>query len=95
MAKFIVPFLLAALAVVGGGCSYVDKLTGQTDDTVLPGQREDAVPGRASFPDKDATPQPSSPQTADGTAQQQPSPCPVDDPECTPPPSDGTFGDGQ
>ena len=33
------------------GCSYVDRLTGETDNTVLPGAREDAVPGRAQFPD--------------------------------------------
>jgi len=42
--------LLAGLAVSAGGCSYLNKMTGQTDDTVLPGQREDAIPGKAQFP---------------------------------------------
>lgn len=45
---------LAMLALAGlmlSGCSYVDRLTGETDNTVLPGAREDAVPGRAQFPD--------------------------------------------
>ena len=43
--------VLVAGAVVAGlaGCSTVNSLTGQTDNTVLPGQREEAIPGRAAF----------------------------------------------
>lgn len=48
--------LLAACALsLLTGCSYVNSLTGQTDNTVLPGKREDAIPGRSSFPDKPDT----------------------------------------
>ena len=45
-------FLLGAVAVALTGCSTLNSLTGQTDNTVLPGQREDAIPGRAQFPDQ-------------------------------------------
>jgi hypothetical protein len=34
--------LMAALTVAG--CSSLKKLTGQTNDTVLPGQREEVIP---------------------------------------------------
>lgn len=68
--KRIARLVLAACALgLLAGCTYLDTLTGQTDNTVLPGQREDAIPGRSSFPEKQAgnvgTPtQPSSTQTA-------------------------------
>ncbi len=46
-------FALAAIgAVLLSGCSTINSLTGQTDNTVLPGKREDAVPGRPQFPEK-------------------------------------------
>lgn len=86
--------LLAGLAL--SGCGTIDKLTGQTDDTVLPGQREDAVPGRAQFPaPSDSAPQPAAPPVE--TADAPPAPdCPADDPACDPmAPSDGTFSDPQ
>lgn len=35
--------LLALLAVSATGCSSIKKLTGQRNDTVLPGQREDIL----------------------------------------------------
>jgi hypothetical protein len=90
--------LLGALALGISGCSTFDKLTGSVDDTVLPGQREDAIPGRAKFPD-----------TADPTVEQAPQPldpppasgddtsaaCPPDDPACAPPAGDDTFSDPQ
>ena len=42
MKQFLV--LVSVLAMVGlGGCSSIKKLTGQTNDTVLPGQREDVL----------------------------------------------------
>lgn len=86
--------LLAGLALAG--CSSIDKLTGQTDNTVLPGQREDAVPGRPQFPaPADSAPQTSAPPVE--TADVPPAPeCPADDPACDPmAPTDGTFSDPQ
>jgi hypothetical protein len=44
--------LAAITAVLLSGCSTINSLTGQTDNTVLPGKREDAVPGRTQFPEK-------------------------------------------
>jgi hypothetical protein len=86
--------LLAGLALTG--CGSIDKLTGQTDNTVLPGQREDAVPGRPQFPaPNDSAPRTSAPpvETADVPAAPD---CPVDDPACDPmAPADGTFSDPQ
>ena len=74
---FIVALLLA-------GCSYMDRLTGSTDDTVLPGSREDAIPGKRQFPDNsDAAPPPDAPL------------CKKGDPNCPPQTADGTFSDPQ
>ena len=86
---------LALLAVLAAGCSAVDKLTGQTDDTVLPGQREDAVPGKAKFPQQsDAAPAPSTQAETAATAPEPAEPCAADDATCAAPP-DGTFNDPQ
>jgi hypothetical protein len=43
MKQFIVVMMLAALVALGG-CTKLKKLTGQTNDTILPGQREDILP---------------------------------------------------
>lgn len=43
MRYFMVVVSLAALIGLGG-CTSIKKLTGQTNDTVLPGQREDVLP---------------------------------------------------
>ena len=40
---FMVVISLAALIGLGG-CTSIKKLTGQTNDTILPGQREDVLP---------------------------------------------------
>lgn len=38
-------FIISLAALVGlGGCTSIKKITGQTNDTVLPGQREDILP---------------------------------------------------
>jgi hypothetical protein len=51
MHKMITLAALMALAVAVAGCGSIEKLTGMgRDDTVLPGQREDAIPGQNSFP---------------------------------------------
>ena len=97
--------LLVALALTVAGCSTFNKLTGQTDETVLPGSREDAIPGKASFPDPSDR-APTVPQPGDqNTAQQQPAQgtsqedtqqthCKPGDKACQPG-SDGTFNDPQ
>lgn len=92
--------VLGVLAVGLAGCGAFDKLTGSgIDNTVLPGQREDAIPGRSQFPDAGDSgvsradvpdaglPPSSSPGTAGG--------CPIDDPACQPPSGDDTFSDPQ
>ncbi len=89
--------LAASLAAMLGGCSTIDRITGSVDDTVLPGQREDAIPGRAKFPE-------SGPTSTASTSTAQPAPpadaevepvCPADDPSCAPPTGDDTFSDPQ
>ena len=35
--------ILACVAITLGGCSTLKKITGQQNDTVLPGQREDIL----------------------------------------------------
>lgn len=82
--------LLGGLAAALAGCSTFNSLTGQNDNTVLPGSREEAIPGRAQFPAPGDTiePQPSSATS-----------CQAGDPSC--PPADDTgsdsadSGDGQ
>ena len=92
--KFII---LGAIAAMLGGCSTLNSLTGQTDDTVLPGQREEAIPGRAQFPERADVPQ----ETASGQTGQSSagdttaSTCPAGDPSCAPPTGDDTFSDPQ
>ena len=84
--------VMAALA----GCSAFDRLTGQTDNTVLPGQREDAIPGRSQFPD---TPDPLVTGASQPDEQAPPADagagCQPDDPACAPPSGDNTFSDPQ
>lgn len=58
--------LVAALALAG--CSTIKKFTGQRDDTVLPGAREDVLP-----PQKIQAPEP------DPSSQNT---CPPTDPKC-------------
>ncbi len=42
--KHILLILMLSATVALSGCSKLKKLTGQTNDTVLPGQREDVLP---------------------------------------------------
>ncbi len=44
MKKLSILLFLAALGISVLGCNSVKKMTGQMDDTVLPGQREDILP---------------------------------------------------
>ncbi|PZF78304.1 hypothetical protein DK847_00300 [Aestuariivirga litoralis] len=83
--------LAAGIMTLLTGCSYIDTFTGQTNNKVLPGAREDAIPGRSSFPDK--------PDPQVGTASQPASAgagCAENDPGCKPPSSTSeTFKDPQ
>jgi hypothetical protein len=95
---------LMVLCVAAGllaGCSAIDRLTGQTDNTVLPGSRQEAIPGRPSFPEKRdvaAAPAPNSatvnePVAGPGETETY---CGPDDPGCKPPATTGdTFKDPQ
>ena len=97
----LVPRLLLAAGVMTllSGCTYLDTMTGQTNNTVLPGTREDAIPGRPSFPDK---PDPkigtaAQPAGSGSTAMGNTQPgCTTDDPGCKPPATtNDTFKDPQ
>jgi hypothetical protein len=93
--------VLGAVIAALAGCSTINSLTGQTDNTVLPGQREDAIPGRAQFPDQPdpgvsksaGQQQPEQTQTASTTAGTA---CQPDDASCQPPADNGdVFSDPQ
>jgi hypothetical protein len=88
--------LAAFAAVVLSGCSTINSLTGQTDNTVLPGKREDAVPGRTQFPDKpDANVGAPPTSTVSGSGADD-AYCAPDDASCKPPTTTGeTFKDPQ
>jgi hypothetical protein len=45
--KISILLLIAILATGIFGCTTVKKMTGATDDTILPGQREDILPPEA------------------------------------------------
>ena len=56
MAKPIFTAALLALALSASGCTSFEKMTGLgRDNTVLPGTREAAIPGKAVFPDPSDT----------------------------------------
>jgi hypothetical protein len=87
-------FAAAATALLAG-CGTLNSLTGQTDNTVLPGQREDAIPGRTQFPEKQDVAVGSSSGSGAGAANSE-NFCGPDDPDCRPPGSSGdTFSDTQ
>lgn len=92
---------VCAAAFLLAGCSAIDRLTGQTDNKVLPGSREEAIPGRPTFPEKQDVAV--APAQKPGTASQPPvgqgeaeTYCGPDDPACKPPSTTGdTFQDPQ
>jgi|GEM_PF-2341761 len=100
MRRIIIATVLVVAAFSAAGCSYIDRLTGSTDNTVLPGTREDAIPGKSQFPDatEQATieqPGSTTAQTGTGeTATAQEPVCKSGDPDCAQP-EDGTFSDPQ
>lgn len=99
MRKFIAAMVLVFSAFSAAGCSYIDRLTGSTDNTVLPGTREDAIPGKSQFPEPGDTATIEQPgggtQTATGDTLTTPEPaCKAGDLDCALP-EDGTFSDPQ
>jgi hypothetical protein len=95
MRRVLISTLLILVALQVAGCSYINRLTGSTDDTVLPGTREDAIPGKSQFPegqDTVTTEQTGSSEPVPDTPQ--PPPCPEDKPDCAKS-TDGTFSDPQ
>ena len=86
--------LLAAAALsLLAGCSTFNSLTGQTDNTVLPGKREEAIPGRAQFPEKQDVAVGSRTLLGAGANETY---CAPDDAACAPPGTSGdTFKDPQ
>jgi hypothetical protein len=96
--------VLGAVITALAGCSTINSLTGQTDNTVLPGQREDAIPGRAQFPDQ---PDPGVSKSAGHQMPEQTdmasttaadAACKPDDATCQPPADSGSgdvFSDPQ
>lgn len=88
--------LLCAAGVLTllSGCSYINTFTGETNNKVLPGTREDAIPGRSSFPDKPDPNVGTASRTSTTTGTQ--SGCTADDPGCQPPATtNDTFSDPQ
>jgi len=96
--KRVSRLLLAAAALsLLAGCSTFNSLTGQTDNTVLPGKREDAIPGRAQFPEKqDVAVGSGAKQAGSQPANANETYCAPDDAACAPPVTSGdTFKDPQ
>lgn len=88
--------LAAVAAVILSGCSTLNSLTGQTDNTVLPGKREDAIPGRPQFPDKADTNVGTAPAGGSDAGSGADAYCAPDDKTCKPPTTTGdTFKDPQ
>ena len=85
--------LVAGVMTLLSGCTYLDSFTGQTNNTVLPGQREEAIPGRPTFPEKQNM-QVGSPSKAAGAAAS--AGCAENEPGCAPPTTTSdTFQDPQ
>lgn len=66
--------LTIAVGLSLASCAQVKKLTGETDDTVLPGARENVLP-----PDQQTARDP------EVSGEQQPAECKADDPSCIAP----------
>lgn len=93
----IAPGLLLAAGVMTllSGCTYLNTFTGETNNKVLPGQREDAIPGRTSFPEK-PDPNVGTVSSASTSGVNTQTGCTADDPGCKPPTTtNDTFKDPQ
>ena len=76
MKKLTTLFMVIALATSLMACSMVKKFTGQQDDSILPGTREEILP-----PDQQTARDPS-------VTGKKPVPCKANDNNCSPPPID-------
>lgn len=97
----LAPRVLLAVSVITllSGCTYLNTFTGETNNKVLPGTREDAIPGRGSFPEKPdpniGTVSKTASTTAPAQVNTQPG-CTSNDPACKPPATtNDTFKDPQ
>jgi hypothetical protein len=95
-------FSLSLAAIALGGCSKFKKLTGQTDDTVLPGERREILtPDQYTAKNEDLNKKPAgeSLQPSASTGTKSGNPCnPEVDLECAPEQingNDGVFSDDQ
>ena len=101
LAKIVIAVVVSALLVTG--CSQMKRLTGQRDDTILPGERETVLtPEQTKINNPDVTQkQASGAATPDANSPNDlAAPCdPEIDSTCTPPAdtgsNDGVFGEGQ
>lgn len=85
--------LAAGVLTLLSGCTYLDTFTGQTNNKVLPGQREAAIPGRPTFPEKVDTSVLPGGKASDAAPQAG---CAAGDPDCAPPTTtNDTFKDPQ
>ena len=71
--------LVLSLGIALAGCSTLKKFTGQRDDTVLPGQREDILP-----PDQQVARDPNIGGKSAGTADGAQPACDPKQPGCEP-----------
>jgi uncharacterized protein YceK len=78
--------LALAASILLSGCGTLNSLTGQTDNTVLPGQREDAIPGRTKFPEKQDVARADAPGSANAETY-----CAPGDAACKPPSTTGDI----
>jgi hypothetical protein len=74
MKKSVIFLIILMFGFAIAGCSTVKKMTGQRDDSVLPGQREDILP-----PDKQVA------QDPKVTGKKEAAPCDINDVNCVPP----------
>jgi hypothetical protein len=79
MRKISILLILAALGFSVMGCTTFKKMTGQTDDTVLPGQREDILPPEAQTAKDPAV------NSKKSAAPSNSGKCAPDDLNCVPP----------
>ena len=97
----LAPRLLLAgcMMMLLSGCTYLNTFTGETNNKVLPGTREDAIPGRASFPEKPDPNVGTASRTASTSAPAASNTlpgCTANDPGCKPPATtNDTFKDPQ
>jgi hypothetical protein len=90
--------LIPAAAMLGG-CSKLKRLTGQTNNTVLPGQREDILPpDQHTAKNEEVAAEPPIEQAPPPVAKTKGGVCnPEVDPDCAPADAggnDGIFNDG-